>query len=285
MKPFPIPVVPIGPGSQPEEDEALNVLEMPRDMDVFQRPSYDAIAGTGRAAEASEVLRELREAMLAAEFGRTPVRLDLLGRDPELVRAVNEALAEGEVSIAVSGPNAVRVQETAFAGVWRVVRVDEEGTLVEDAIEACAIPPRVIAAARAGAASSVPVPVAPPGVMNAPPLVAELLDVAPNTGDATPAHVMNLTLLPLSQGDLEYLAVTLGVGAVTMLSRGYGNCRISSTGLNDTWWVQYFNSMDKLILNTIEVVDVPEVALAAREDWDNTIERLGEWITLMAEEF
>jgi hydrogenase-1 operon protein HyaF len=43
--------------------------------------------------------------------------------------------------------------------------------------------------------------------------------------------------------------------------------------------------MDKLILNTIEVVDVPEVALAAREDWDNTIERLGEWITLMAEEF
>lgn len=285
MKPFPIPVVPIGPGSQPEEDEQINYLEMPRDMDVFQRPSYDAIASTGMAHAASRVLLELREKMMAASFGNVPVRVDMLGRDPGLVRAVNEALGEGEVSIVVAGPNAMRVQETAFAGVWRVVRVDEAGDLVEDTIEACSMPPRVISAARAGTGPSVPVPATTPDVMNAPALLHELLDVAPKSGDGTPAHVMNLTLLPLSQGDVEYLLVSLGVGTVTMLSRGYGNCRISSTGLRDTWWVQYFNSMDKLILNTIEVVDMPEVALAAQEDWDNSIERLGEWVELMAEEF
>ena len=80
-------------------------------------------------------------------------------------------------------------------------------------------------------------------------------------GDA--AHVVNLTLLPMSPEDMECLPLTLGVGAVTILSRGYGNCRITSTRLPNVWWVQYFNSMDTLILNTIEVSDVPEVALAS----------------------
>jgi len=42
--------------------------------------------------------------------------------------------------------------------------------------------------------------------------------------------------------------------------------------------VQYFNSMDQLILNTLEVVQVPEAALAAREDYEDSIERLKEWI-------
>ncbi|MGC8732454.1 MAG: hydrogenase expression/formation C-terminal domain-containing protein, partial [Halothiobacillaceae bacterium] len=40
--------------------------------------------------------------------------------------------------------------------------------------------------------------------------------------------------------------------------------------------VKYFNSQDALILNTIEVVEVPEVALAAPEDFTDTANRLRE---------
>jgi hydrogenase-1 operon protein HyaF len=47
--------------------------------------------------------------------------------------------------------------------------------------------------------------------------------------------------------------------------------------------VQYFNSMNTLILNTIEVVDVPEVALAADEDLLDSRERLAELIAWMGE--
>jgi hydrogenase-1 operon protein HyaF len=68
------------------------------------------------------------------------------------------------------------------------------------------------------------------------------------------------------------------------LSRGYGNCRITSTRLANVWWVQYFNSMDKMILNTIEVVDIPEVARAAKEDFEESAERLGEWLGVMREQ-
>ena len=68
-----------------------------------------------------------------------------------------------------------------------------------------------------------------------------------------------------------------------MISRGFGNCRISSTLARDVWRVQYFNSMNTLILNTIEVVDVPEVALAADEDLCDSRARLAELIAWMGE--
>ena len=68
-----------------------------------------------------------------------------------------------------------------------------------------------------------------------------------------------------------------------MISRGFGNCRITSTGARDVWRVQYFNNMNTLILNTIEVVDVPEVALAAAEDLVDSRERLAELVTWMSE--
>ena len=66
------------------------------------------------------------------------------------------------------------------------------------------------------------------------------------------------------------------MGPITILSRGYGNCRIGSTNKMNVWWVKFYNSEDKLILNTIEVVDVPGVAIAAPEDIIDSAERLKE---------
>jgi hydrogenase-1 operon protein HyaF len=122
------------------------------------------------------------------------------------------------------------------------------------------------------------------GIMNAPAILNELLDRSLSYKIGETAHVINLSLLPMSQDDMKYLAEALGAGAVTILSRGYGNCRISSTGLRHVWWVQYFNSMDQIILDTLEVVDVPEVAQAAADDYADSVERLGEWLAVMQEE-
>ena len=96
--------------------------------------------------------------------------------------------------------------------------------------------------------------------------------------------MINLTLLPVSEADLDTLYGWLGHREVSILSRGYGNCRITSTRLAHVWWVQYFNTMDALILNTIEVVDMPEVALAAVEDFEDTLERLRDYLTMLESE-
>ena len=86
------------------------------------------------------------------------------------------------------------------------------------------------------------------------------------TGRASAPHVINLTLFPLTPEDHRVLEQALPVGPVAIISRGFGNCRITSTLARDVWRVQYFNNMNTLILNTLEVVEAPEVALAPPED-------------------
>jgi hydrogenase-1 operon protein HyaF len=70
---------------------------------------------------------------------------------------------------------------------------------------------------------------------------------------------------------------------VAIISRGFGNCRVTSTGTRDVWRVQYFNNMNTLILNTLEVVGIPEVVVASDDDLEDTIGRLAELVQWMDE--
>jgi len=118
--------------------------------------------------------------------------------------------------------------------------------------------------------------VAGENLMNAPAIATELADKLASYQPGAQAHVVNLSLLPLTEEDLAYLDRRLGQGTVTILSRGYGNCRISSTAVKNAWRVRYFNSREVVILDTVEVVDVPAVACAAKEDLEDSAQRLGE---------
>ena len=86
----------------------------------------------------------------------------------------------------------------------------------------------------------------------------------------------SLKLPPLSEEEVEFIDERLGRGAVDILSRAYGKCQIISTKTRNVWWVRYYNSMNTLILNTLEVVAVPEVVCAAPEDLADSATRLDE---------
>jgi hydrogenase-1 operon protein HyaF len=136
-------------------------------------------------------------------------------------------------------------------------------------IEIGAIPDAVLMAPQVRL-SDLPQPGA--GVVNAPAIITEILDHVENPqGDS---HVINLTLLPHTPQDLDYLDLVLGRGGVTILSRGYGNCRIDRCAHPHVWRVRYYNSQDILILDTIEITDIPDVACAAAEDIRDTASRL-----------
>jgi len=136
----------------------------------------------------------------------------------------------------------------------------------------------VIPEAARDAAARAPAPPSarPEDTMNAPSVLEELRDRQRRWKPGDAAHVINLTLLPLSPGDSVWLDEQVGRGPVVILSRGYGNCRIASTRMPRTWRVTYFNSQDMIILDTLEVAAVPEVACAAREDLEDSAERLFE---------
>ncbi len=281
---FPIPVVAIGPGSQAlPEDEAPDCPALPQGMHTYAPPPLPEAADPAAREEALGLLRGLRAAMQGIAFGSPDYPVIELGELSAGARAlVNDALGQGEVSAVVEGEPSLRIQESVFAGVWRVQALDAAGRVRADRIEACPIPAAIARRAAAHGRVILDIPEPPAGVMNAQALLAELRDVAARYRAGDAAHVMNLTLLPLVPADLAHLMRTLGSGCVVVLARGYGNCRITSTSLADTWWVQYYNSNDSLILNTIEVAAVPEVACASAEDYADSIERMGEWIEALA---
>ncbi len=289
MNSFPIPVVALGPGSRQESD-APDYLPMPSDMRTYQAPVMPEPEEMAGARQVREILDELLEALTSGQSGQSGFTLAISHLEPTERTLLDQVLGEGEVSIQVDEPEGhLRIQESVFAGLWRITRKSLDGQETLSWIEVGEIPGAVRQARSPSAqglarglsmASDLGAAVQSfPGLASAPALLAEITDRVARAED--PAHVINLSLLPFSPEDGIYLDQALGRGGVSILSRGYGNCRITATGVARVWWVQYFNSQDVLILNTIEITDVPEVARAAAEDLEDSAGRLAEvleWI-------
>lgn len=278
MNPFPIPVVALGPGSQPEE-ESLHYLPMPREMRTFRDPVLPEPERLRSLSGARAVLRRARDAARDWIPGAGTVAIDLGGLSGPDLEILDQVLGQGEVSARIDTPDGTtRIQESVFAGIWRLRRFDLSGACVSDHLDVGGLPGAVIRAGGSGRALPTPPSQIPAGANSAPALLAE---IGEHLRAGTPEHVINLTLLPFSPEDGDALEQALDQGTLSLLSRGYGNCRVSATGVARLWWVQYFNSQDAIILNTLEITEAPEVIRAAPEDLEDSAQRLGEvldWI-------
>jgi hydrogenase-1 operon protein HyaF len=134
----------------------------------------------------------------------------------------------------------------------------------------------VRAAAARGTLERLEIGPAPAGCMNVMPVLAELRSRTASHQPGDRNHVISFTLLPMNEIDMAFLKGTLGLGPVQAVSRGYGTCRVALTGQRHIWSVQYLNAMDTIILDTLEVGDVPVALIAAEEDFQDSAERLGE---------
>ncbi|MEZ5456642.1 MAG: hydrogenase expression/formation C-terminal domain-containing protein [Lysobacteraceae bacterium] len=268
----------LGPGSQAEED-TLDYLPMPKDMRTYRPPVLPEPEELRDRQQLKAWFGGLLDAAARWQPGQAAIRLDMAALAPADRLLIDQVLGEGEVSAQISlETGRVSAQESVFAGVWRLRGFDASGLPTDDYVEVGDVP----AVARDVAACGLAAPEsadAGPGVINAVALLAEINEQV--RAQRNEPHVINLSLLPFSPEDASWLDARLGRGGVTFLSRGYGNCRVTATGIARVWWVQYFNSQDALILNTLEVSTLPEVAQAAAEDLQDTTERLREvleWI-------
>ncbi|MDJ0824905.1 MAG: hydrogenase expression/formation C-terminal domain-containing protein [Rhodobacter sp.] len=265
---FQLPTGLIGPGSQATSTDGaeLEFMAMPSDMRTYAShvPMLTADAAFAPAVAVMEKIAAV--AARVAEDGGAEI-FDLSGLDTDNRRLVAETMGEGEVAMKLRGVPALAVQESVFAGIWSVTA---HGV---DRIEVAPVPEAARDRASVPVVDRQPVK-AGPGVVNAPALLAELEDKSARFEGEL--HVINLSLLPHTEEDLAWLAARLGQGATDILSRGYGNCRIRATATANVWRVQFYNSVDTLILDTFEVTDVPEVAVAAPEDLADSARRLSE---------
>jgi len=249
-------------------DDAPELLGLPAPLAARQGlyvPDRDGMGPRVRA-----LLGVVKDALLAPPpDGTVVVPLDGLSA-PER-HALWDMLGVGEVSIVVVGAARYEIEETSLPGVFRVRTRRDDGESLH--LEVGAVPAVVRVAAEHGTSAELPLEdPPPPGLMNAQPLLAELR----HRMTSGRHHVMSLTLLPLNDADATYLARVLGAGPVRAESRGYGTCRITATARRGIWAVQHYNAMDQLILDTLEVGDVPSALVAAPVDLEDSGVRLGE---------
>lgn len=192
-----------------------------------------------------------------------------------------DALGDGEVSLVISGAEGegdVQIAETALPGVWIGRAEDGEGTVQACWVEVADAPKTVREAAATRPRHDLPFDALTPprDAMNVMGVLAELRARARDWQPGQPNHVMNFTLLPMTEADTAFLAKVIGEAGVRASSGGYGSARVIMTALRNVWAVQYLNGLGAVILDTIEIGDVPDAVLAAHQDFADSHARLNE---------
>ena len=278
MKLRDIPIRTVGPGSQPEEPDGaqLEYIDMPKGVSTYSVPDTPEADEVKDLLGTKEAMDWLLQALDRYEPDGDPLMANITRLDDKNRELDNQILGDGEVSAKYTGVVRARMQEAVLAGVWRTFYLDDTGNITHDLIEVADVPYliRMPASRDADPLARLRNLKAPDGIMNAMPIVTEVLEHAEQFPITGKAHSINLTLLPLSEEDIEFLESAFGQGPVDLLSRGYGDCRVRSTKIPNVWWVRFFNSMGTVILDTLEIIDVPGVACAAKEDIRDSKTRL-----------
>lgn len=222
------------------------------------------------SARLRQWLLRLRGAVDRSVAGEAPAALDLAALDALSVQVVVEILGAGEVegSVCLDGVR-YRVRESLLTGIWRL-----EGDDGSHRVEVAALPQGLQTAALSLQRAPFAVPAALPGLMNAPAVLAEISERAAawERGDAP--HVLNFSLLPMSEQDQTLLREVLGRAELQLESGGFGRCRVFATRYRHVWAVQYLNALDHIILDTVEIGPPPAAVVAASEDFEDSAARL-----------
>ena len=78
----------------------------------------------------------------------------------------------------------------------------------------------------------------------------------------------------MSPEDQQLLVDVLGRADLVLESGGFGQCKVLATTVRHVWAVQYENAMGNTILDTLEIGRIPDAALAAQEDFEDSSRRL-----------
>lgn len=260
--------------------ESGGVEDVPRLIGMptgLVRPARQITAAETLSDAARQVLKNALEALRQhAESPGEPTRISLKGLSDDELGVVADVLGEGDIWAQVGGNAAWHIVESVLTGLWRIEANEADGSKSEW-LEVGAIPQVVLAAVERMPRDTITIPTQlPQGAMNVAPLLHELQERVASWQPGQENHVINFTLMPITDVDAEVLTAVLGQIPLIIRSGGYGSCRIFGTGLKRVYAVQYLNNGGKVILDTLEVGGIPGAALAAREDFEDSAMRLAE---------
>jgi hydrogenase-1 operon protein HyaF len=118
----------------------------------------------------------------------------------------------------------------------------------------------------------------PPGAPgltgNAPPLLRELLEAAGRLLETGETSAIDLSALPLTPADLDWLREKLGAGEISVTLRAIGESTLDETACPGVWWVTHHNEHGAVTSQFLEVAFVPELVKADPHDVESGREYL-----------
>ena len=116
---------------------------------------------------------------------------------------------------------------------------------------------------------TIPIHAVPPAAAlsgNAPPLLHELHGMLRRLLDTGASSAIDLSALPLTPADLDWLRDRLGSGEVTVSLQANGESTLDETACSGIWWVTHRNPQGAVVAQLLEVAFVPELLRTQPED-------------------
>ncbi len=117
-------------------------------------------------------------------------------------------------------------------------------------------------------------PGAPTGTAVAKALMREIAWALGELARARHSHVIDLSNMPLSEGDRRFLDDRLGRGELSMDIDALVRTHIDETRYAGVWRVRHYGSDGEVRGERIEIIDVPEIARAGTADIERSARRL-----------
>jgi hydrogenase-1 operon protein HyaF len=110
-------------------------------------------------------------------------------------------------------------------------------------------------------------PSSEPGLTgNAPPLLREVLEQVRQLLATGEPSAIDLSALPLTPADLDWLQEQLGAGEISITLQANGESTLNETACSGVWWVTHHNEQGAVTSQFIEVAFVPELVKAHPQD-------------------
>ena len=109
---------------------------------------------------------------------------------------------------------------------------------------------------------------------NARPLLRELLEAAGRLLETGETSAIDLSALPLTPADLDWLREKLGAGEISVTLQAIGESTLNETACPGVWWVTHHNEQGAVTSQFLEVAFVPELVKADPHDVESGCEYL-----------
>ena len=101
---------------------------------------------------------------------------------------------------------------------------------------------------------------------NAPPLLREISELLHSLLESGETAAIDLSALPLTSADLEWLHDKLGEGEIAVTLQASGESTLNETACPGVWWVTHRNENGAVTSQFLEVAFIPELVKAHPQD-------------------